>query len=176
MTAPVRPAGSKALQNTKWSFVATIASQGAPTVAEVTAGTALDISCYLYDSSDKPSQNVNRVQAPNRICDGAIYETLGLITYSGGVMHVAWDPQGAGGSAGKAAWAKLASGAVGFLVRRSGKAYASDFIAGDFVDVIPVQLAQPFPDTEGDADAAENSFDSAYGITGPPSWNVAVAA
>lgn len=177
MTAPVRPAGSKALQNTKWAFVPTIAATTLiPTVAETAAGGALDISCYIYSSSDKPTQNVNRVTAPQRVCDGALYERLGTVTYAGGVLHVAWDPQGATGSAGKAAWAKLAGGTTGFLVRRSGKGYATDFVIGDFIDSIPIELAQPFPDTEGDGDAAENSFDSAYGITGPPTWNQAIIA
>lgn len=172
MTAPVRPASSKALQNTKWAFVPTIANINAPTVAELTAGTGLDVSCYLYQSSDKPTQNVNRVTSPPRVCDAAIYERLGITTYSGGVLHVAWDPQGATGSAGKAAWAKFAAATTGYLVRRSGKSYSTDFVTGDYVDVIPVEFAQPFPDIEGDADAAENSFDSAYGITGQPSFNV----
>ena len=176
MTAPVRPASSKALQNTKWAFVPTIADISAPTVAELTGASTLDISCYIYTSSDKPSQNVNRVTAPARVCDGAIYERLGTTTYSGGTMHVAWDPQAVAASAGKKAWETLAGGTTGYLVRRSGKGYATDFIAADFVDVIPVELAQPFPTTEGDGDAAENSFDSAYGVTGPPEWNATVAA
>lgn len=176
MTAPVRPAGSKALQNTKWMFLATIAATTLiPTTTEISAGGSLDISCYIYSSSDKPSQNVNRATAPQRNCDGALYERLGTITYSGGTLHVSWDPQGATGSAGKAAWAKLAGGTTGFLVRRSGKGYAGDCIVGDFVDVWPVEFATPFPDVEGDGDQAENSFDSAYGITGPPALNVAIA-
>lgn len=175
MAVPVRPASSKALQNTKWAFVPTIANINAPTSAELTAGTALDISCYLYGSSDRPTQNVNRVTAPARVCDAAIFERLGIVTYSGGTLHVAWDPQGAVGSAGKAAWAKLAGGTTGYLVRRSGKSYSTDFTTGEFVDVIPVEFAQPFPNIEGDADGAENSFDSNFGVTGPPAWNVAVA-
>lgn len=177
MTAPVRPAGSKALQNTKWAYVPTIAATTLiPTTTELAAGGSLDISCYLYDSSDKPSQNVSRAAAPQRVCDGALYERLGTVTYSGGTLHVSWDPQGAGGSTGKAAWAKLAGGTVGFLVRRSGKSYLTDFAIGDFVDVFPIELQQPFPDTEGSDDQAENSFDSAYGITGPPAFNVAITA
>lgn len=177
MTAPVRPAGSKALQNTKWAFVPTIAATTLiPTATEANAAAGLEISCYIYSSSDRPTQNVSRGAAPARVCDGAQYERLGTVTYAGGVLHVAWDPQGAVGSAGKAAWAKLAGATTGFLVRRSGKGYSPDFAIADFVDVVPVEFAQPFPTTEGDGDFAENSFDSAYGITGPPAWNVAIAS
>ena len=175
MAAPVRPASSKALQNRKFAFVQTIANINAPTAAELSAASALDISCYAYNSSDRPSQNVNRVTAPERVCDGALYERLGSVTYSGGTLHVAWDPQGAAGSAGKAAWAKLAGQTTGFLVERDGKGYATDFTAGDFVNVWPVEFAQPFPSHEGDGDSAENSFDSAYGVTGPPALNVAIS-
>lgn len=175
MAAPIRPASSKAFQREKWSFVATIANQAAPTATEVNAAGSLDISCYLFTGSARPGQNVNLVSKERRICDGATYQQIGTVTYEGGQMLAAFDPQAAALSNGKKAWEKFPAGTTGFLVRRMGIDVQTDFAVAQFVDVFPVEFAEPMPTTAGDGEAAENAFTSTFAITGPPSFNKALA-
>ena len=44
MAAPIRPASSKAFKREKWVFVPTLTAPDAPSLAELGAGSALDIS------------------------------------------------------------------------------------------------------------------------------------
>lgn len=176
MTAPIRPASSKAFQREKWIFVPTIASATlAPTVAE-TGGTSLDISCMLFDGTARPQQNTNLVDRVRRICDGATYQQVGTTNYTGGEMLAAFDPQAAAASNGKKAWEKFPEGTTGFMVRRNGIAVATDIAAGQFVDSFPVEFGPPMPTTVGDGENSENAFVSTFAITGPPAFNVAVLA
>lgn len=176
MTAPIRPASAKAFTREKWVYVATIASQSAPTVAEVTAGTVLDISCYLFDTSANPTQNTNLVEKVRRICDGAIYQQIGTTTYSGGEMLYALQPQAAALSNGKKAWEKFPSGTTGYLVRRFDVDVNTDLAAGQFIDVFPVEFGPQMPVKVGDGEAAEVGVTQTFAITGPPSFVVAIAA
>lgn len=176
MTAPIRPASTKAFQREKWVFVPTIASITAPTVAEVTGASTLDVSCYLFDSTGRPAQNTNRVTLERRICDGAQYEQIGTTTYTGGDMMYAVDPQAAAASTGKKAWEKFPDGTTGFLVRRLGIDVNTDLAAGQFVDVFPVSFGPAMPTTVGDNDSAEVGISQAFAITAPPAFIKAVAA
>lgn len=176
MVAPTRPASSKAFKREKWLYVPTIATIAAPTVAEVTAVSVLDISCYLFDSSARPTANTNLVEKERRICDGATYQQVGSTTYAGGEMVAALDPQAAAASDGKKAWEKFPEGTTGYLVRRLGIDVNTDLAAGQFVDVFPVEFGAPTPGTVGDGEARENSFTSTFAITGPPAFVKAIAA
>ncbi|HET7689334.1 MAG TPA: hypothetical protein VFK41_03080 [Nocardioidaceae bacterium] len=177
MTAPIRPASSKAFQREKWIFIPTIASATlAPTVAEATGGTTLDISCMLFDGTARPQKNTNLVDRVRRICDGAVYQQIGTTNYTGGEMLAAFDPQAAAASDGKKAWEKFPAGTTGYLWRRMGIAVATDVAAGQFGDTFPVEFDEPFPTTVGDGEAAENAFLSVFAITGPPGFNKAVLA
>lgn len=175
MAAPIRPAASKAYGREKWVFVATIADINAPTVAEVTAGTVLDISCYLYESSARPGATTNLVDRERRICDTTTFQQVGTTTYSGGEMVASLDPQAAALSNGKKAWEKFPEGTSGYLVRRLGIAVATDLAAGQFVDVFPVEFGVPVPGTVGDGESRENSFTSTFAITSTPAFVKAIA-
>lgn len=174
MTAPVRPASVKAFQREKWAFVPTMASQTAPTAAEVNAAGSLDISCYLFESSGRPTRNTNLVTRARRICDGALYQQVGQGTYQGGQLNYMLDPQAAPASAGRKAWDTMPGGTVGFLVRRLGIDVQTNFIATDKVDVFPVEFDAPMPTTEGSDDAAECAATQTFAITGPPSFLAAI--
>lgn len=176
MADPIRPAGAKVFGKKNWIFVPAIADTTAPTVAEITGATALDVSCYFYNSTGAPDVNQNRVQAPQRVCDTQQFEQLGLAQWQGGDMRYAVDPQAASGSDGKKALEKFAEGTTGFLVKRTGVAVDTAVTAGQFVTVYPVALGTPVETEEGDGEAAEAAIKQAFAITAEPSQFVAVAA
>lgn len=176
MAAPIRPASSKAYGREKWVFVPTIADTDAPTVAEVTAGTVLDISCYLFESTGRPGATTNLVDRERRICDTVTFQQVGTTTYSGGEMQASFDPQAAALSDGKKAWEKFPEGTTGYLVRRLGIDVDTDLAAGQFVDVFPVEFGVPVPGTVGDGESRESSFMSTFAITSTPAFNKAIAA
>lgn len=174
MAAPIRPASTKAFQFEKWVWVPAVANINAPTAAEMTAATGLDISCYLFDSTGRPAQNVNRVTKERRICDGAQYEQIGIVTYTGGTMMYAVDPQAVAATNGKKAFEKFPAGTAGFLVRRLGLAVNTDLATGQFVSIFPVEFAEPMETTAGDGEAAEVAISQEFAITGPPSFIKAI--
>lgn len=176
MTAPIRPAGTKVFGKEKWAFVPTIASTAAPSVAELTAAGAIDMSCFFYSDTAKPSVSQSGVTSPARICDTQQFQSMGLAQWTGGDAKYAVDPQGAAGSDGKKALAALPEGTTGFLVKRAGIAYDTDFTTGDFVSVYPVEFGVPVDVTEGDGESAEVAIQQAYVISGPPETLVAAVA
>lgn len=176
MAAPIRPASSKAYGREKWVYVPTIANVNAPTVAEVTAGTVLDITCYLFESSARPTGSTNLVERERRICDTTTFQQVGSTTYAGGEMVASLDPQAAALSDGKKAWEKFPEGTTGYLVRRLGLDRNTDLAAAQFVDVFPVEFGVPMPGTVGDGESRENSFTSTFAITSTPAFVKAIAA
>ena len=176
MTTPIRPAAAKVYGREKWVFVPAIANTSAPTIAELTATGGIDMSCYFYSSTTKPSVSQDGVTTPGRICDTQQFQSLGTAQWSGGNAMYAVDPQAATGSDGKKALEKLPDGTSGFLVKRVGKAYDTDFTAGDFVDVFPVQFGVPISTTEGDGESAEVAIQQAYVIADKPELIVAAVA
>ena len=176
MATPIRPAAAKTYGREKWAYVPAIAALAAPTVAELTAAGGIDMSCYFYGDTAKPSVSQDGVTAPPRICDTQQFQSLGTAQWSGGNAMYAVDPQAATGSDGKKALEKLPDGTTGFLVKRVGKAYDADFATGDFVSIYPVEFGVPVDVTEGDGESAEVAIQQAYVITGPPEIITAVAA
>lgn len=176
MAAPIRPASSKSYGREKWQFVPTIASIVAPTITEINAVSGLDISCMLFEPSARPTASTNLVDRERRICDTVTFQQVGTTTYAGGEMIAAVDPQAAAASDGKKAWEKFVEGTTGFLVRRLGILVATDFAAGQFVDVFPVEFGVPVPGTVGDGEARENSFSVTFAITSTPAFIKAIAA
>lgn len=178
MAAPINPASTKAFGKEKWIFVPTIAapSTTGPTVAELTGGSTLDVSCYLFDDTDRPTQNTNLVSKQRRVCDTAVYQQVGVTTYTGGQMMYALNPQAAAASDGKKAWEKFPAGTVGYMVRRLGIAYDTDIAAGQFVDIYPCEVGPGMPTTAGDGEAAEVASVHTWAVTSAPTFVKAVAA
>lgn len=175
MAAPINPGSAKVFGREKWIFAPTIANTSAPTVAELTGASALDISCYLFDDFGRPQKSTNSVTKNRRVCDTVQYQQIGITQYQGGDMLAAWDPQAAAGSNGKKAWEKFVSGATGYLVRRHAIDVNTDIAIGQFVDVVPVEIGPCMPGTAGDGEAAEAAFMTTYTVTAAPAWNKAVA-
>ena len=175
MAEPIRPAGTSVFGKENWIFVPALAAQGAPTVAEVTGASSLDISRIAFAGTGQPTQNTNRVTSERRLGDTTQYEFIGITTYSGGDMTYAFNPQGAALSDGKKLWEKIPAGTTGYLVRRMGVARATTPTAGQFVDVYPVEFGPSLPTTTGDGETAEAAATAAFAVTGPPSFNVAIA-
>lgn len=176
MAAPIRPAGTKVYGKEKWAYVPAIADTSAPTDTELSAAGAVDMSCYFFSDSAKPSVSQDGVTAPARICDTQQFQNLGTAQWSGGNAMYAVDPQGVAASDGRKAYEALPDGTTGFLVKRVGIAYDTDFTAADVVSVYPAAFGVPVDVTEGDGEAAEVAIQQAYVISGPPAIFATVAA
>lgn len=172
----IDPASEKAFGKEKWVFVPTIADITAPTVAEVTGASTLDVSCFLFDTTDKPSKNTNTVTKTRRICTTVQYQQIGTTTYSGGELVYALQTQAAAASDGKKAWEKFPEGTTGYLVRRLGIDYDTDLAAGQYVDVFPIELGPGMPTTVGDGESAESGAMNTFAITSAPAFIKAIAA
>lgn len=176
MTSPIRPAAAKTYGREKWLFVAALANAASPKVTELAGSGTIDMSCYFYGDTARPTLSQSGVTSPVRICDTQQYQSLGSAQWTGGNAMYAVDPQATTGADGKKALAALPNGTTGFLVKRVGINVNTDFAIGDFVSVYPIQLGVQADVTEGSDEAAEVAIQQAYVITGPPQIITAVVA
>lgn len=176
MAAPIKPALVRAFGNDSWAFVPAIADVTAPTTAELTAATGFNLSCSLFGEQEGMGASTEKVTLPRRLCETETYESNGPTSYSMSDLQVSFDPQAASGADGKKAWEALDDNATGFLVRRQGVTSTEDFAAGQFVDVVPVQLGVKVPTKTSTGADGVYSFTQAVSITNTPEFNVAVAA
>ena len=179
MAEPLRPNPIKTLARENWVFVPTIADTSAPTVAEITGASALDITRILFaDGAPSPQQNTNVVEQNKRFGDSVVRQQVGTTTYSGGEMRYQFDPQAAAASNGKKAYEKFggSSNVSGYLVLRQGVARAVAFAAGQFVDIYPVEIGPGQPTKTGDGDNAEAAAVSTFAVTDTPAFNVEIDA
>ncbi len=174
MAAPINPGSAKTFGLTNYILAPAVASKAAPTALEVNAATGLDVTCYVIGDLAEPTQSTNVVQRQRRACDTVLYSQIGITTYQGGEVVLAFGPQAAAGSDGKKAWEKFKNGYVGFLIRRQAMDVSTTPAAGQFVDVIPVELGLAIPISTGQGEEAEAAFMATYAITGKPEWNVAI--
>lgn len=179
MPEPLRPNPAKVYTRQNWIYVPTIASGTlAPTVAEATAASALDITNIVFqDGAPSPSQSTNLVEQNRRLGDAALFQFVGTTTFTGGEITVQFDPQGAALADSVKAWEKFAAGGLtGFLVRRMNVAKATNVIAGQFVDVYPCEFGPFMPTTSGDGESAEAAATGSWAITSQPKFKLAVLA
>ena len=177
MAAPTRPNGVGSFGKENFWFAPASANPAAPTVAEITAVTGLELTGRMYvEGGGEFSQNVARGTAPRRVADTQIYERAGEVTVSITDLHISLDPQAAAGSEAKAAYEELTDGVTGYLIRRQGLDRNTDLEAGQFVDVIPVEFKKGIPTKTGNDAFGEFSALVPTSITGEVNWNVAVAA
>lgn len=179
MPEPLRPAPAKVYTRQNWIYIPTIASATlAPTVAEATAGSALDITNIVFqDGAPTPEQNTNLVEQNRRLGDAALYQFVGTTTFTGGQITIQFDPQGVAASDEVVAWETFAAGGVtGFLGRRMNVPKATDVIAGQFLDVYPCEFGPFMPTTSGEGEAAEGAAVGSWAITNQPAFKVAVLA
>lgn len=122
--------------NVKVVWVPTIADTANPTVAEVTAGAAVDLSCYL--TADGFTSGADEaVITDDRLCSTQTYEKPGRYTDTLTLRYV-YRAQDAAGTDNKA-FHTLAHLGTGYIVVRWGQDFEDALVATDVVDVYPVQ-------------------------------------
>lgn len=107
-----------------------------PTVTEVLAASATNLSCHLF------SVGVGATEArkeKRRLCSKQAYELLGATTWTIEDLEYVYDVQNPESDTHKA-YAALVPGSRGFLVLRYGKDSMTDPEAGDIVDIVPSRL------------------------------------
>lgn len=179
MAEPLRPNPAKVYTRENWIYIPTIASATlAPTVAEITAASALDITNMVFaDGTPTPEQNTNLVEQNRRLGDAALFQFVGTTTFTGGVITIQFNPQGAALADDVKAWEKFAAGGLtGYLGHRMNVAKATTPIAGQFVSVFPAEFG-PFMDTKsGDGEGAEAAMQGSWAITNQPKFKLAILA
>jgi len=177
MAEPLRPASTPVFKRRNWLWIPAIASATlAPTLAEATAASALDITRIIFASSGEPTQATNRVQAERRAGDDKAYERIGITNVTGGDMLYAMNSQGATGSDGTKWFEKIPTGTTGFIADRRGIVRATNVAAGQFVHVYPVEFGPSFPALAGADETAEDAMTVTFAITGEPAIKVAILA
>ncbi len=176
MAAPTRTNSASTFARDKWVWVPTIATPTGPKISEVTGGSTLDVSCYLFDETDKPTVESNRVTRKRRLCDKTQEEGFGVVKYNGGTLRYAVAPQAAAGSSGKKAFETLTAGTTGYLLRRMDLPVETDLALGHFVNLYQVTLDVAHIEPIGDGEDAEASVSQDYVIVGTPVQNVAIVS
>ncbi len=123
--------------NVKVAYVTTIANTAAPTVAELTAGSTKDLSCYLTAEGLTPGTD-EQVTPDDRLCSRQTFERRGRFTNTMEIGYV-HNPTSAPNNV---AYTTLDPGVSGYLVVRWGTAYETAFAAGDIVDVYPITAGE----------------------------------
>lgn len=120
---------------TRVSWVPTIASMAAPTVAELTAGT--DISCFL--TKDGLNLNASTAESDSgTLCTQLEGKSVGAVTVSP-ELRMYRDSV----IADDDAWALWVYGTNGYLVVRYGVAYATAWTAAQLAQVYKGQMHEP---------------------------------
>lgn len=180
MAEPLRPDPASLYGRENWIFIPTIASATlAPTVAEGTAASSLDITRIAFaGATPELNATTNRVRQERRAGDTASYEDIGETQYEGGDCVMAVSPQAASGADGKKAWEKFAAGGVtGFVAKREDVDRATAVTAGQFLtSVIPVKFGPGIPVAQGDGETKQSAFRCTFAVTGQPAHMLAVLA
>lgn len=161
--------------NVKAVFVPTLASLTAPSVAVVNAG--VDVSCFLLPDWDGPGGTQNRGEQ-RRFCSRETFEVLGREKNSIAPLTYTYLPQelGTPGHDGNALYEALAPGNTGFLVVGYGLDPADPFVAGDIVDVIPIEAGRRNKDARGSDEFSPLTVTQEIGVTGSKAEDSEAAA
>lgn len=121
----------------KVTYVPTIASQTAPTTAELAAGTALE--CLITADGLDISTDEDVVSVP-KLCETTTSEAPGRSKTSITLTLVRKDVPGE-----DIAWTTLIRGLVGYIVVRRGVSVGTAYAAAQKVEVYPGQFGQRRP-------------------------------
>lgn len=121
------------------AWVPTLANPSEPTVAELSAASAVLIACYLTGAFEPTADT--ETNEDKRYCSSDTSETPGKTKFSISDIEYIADPQNAGSNSAKAAEA-LVDGLSGHFVRRMGKDVTANpaFAAGDVVEAYTATL------------------------------------
>lgn len=158
--------------NEKVFLVTAIANTAAPTVAELTAVSAVDISCYLTSDGFSPSLS-EQVINDERKCSKQTFEQPGRAQYGLDVVYID-NTNSANASTFNKAKDTLVPGAAQFLVVRRGKAFDSAVVAADKVTIYPIKPGA-YSELPGEANSVLKIGQKLF-VTGEVKTSVAVAA
>lgn len=176
MAAPIKPALKTALGMESWGFVPAIANKTAPTLAELNATGGFNLSCSVFGEQEGITATTEKVSLPRLLCEKTTYQANGPTTYEMADLMISFQPQAASGSDGKKAWETLTDGISGFLWHRQDFDPSADLAAGQFVDIIPVQLGVKTPTKTSNDSSGVFAFTQPASITGAPAFNKAIAS
>lgn len=178
MTAPYRPDSTKLFQAENWYWVPAggIGVKGQPELSELTAGTVVELTGYVYTDITRPTRSTNLVSRVKRLLDGAQYQQVGQGTYTGGTINFAVDPQATPATPPRKVWDLFdnETAVEGYLVRRAGKPVDLALATGQNVSVYPAEVDAVSEASEGDDDAMETAGSTTYAVTGPPALLVPI--
>lgn len=178
MVAPTTPAKKLSNGRDTWWLVPTVTAS-APTVAQVNTTTGgLNVTGMLLSDYEGATTSTEKVTLPKVLLETATTEVQGETTTSLGDMQITFQPQAAAGSDGKKAWELFTGGVfVGYAVRRQDMlGTTGDAAAGQFVDVFPISAVRNAPTKTTTGPDGIYIFTASIGVTGSPTYNVAVAA
>ena len=115
-------------------WVETMSNPAAPTLAELTAGSVVTLSCYLTGTGFQPTTD-EQVATDPRLCSRQTFEKAGRFTDRLSLMYV-HNPANA---AENAAYLALPYLNDGFVVARWGLLAETALAVGQLVDVYPAQ-------------------------------------
>jgi hypothetical protein len=171
MTAPVLPAAITSDGNIKIWFATTVADILNPTVAELTAITGFDLTCYLTGDGWAPTTD-EQVVTDERLCSRETYEDLGRATNKLQIKYIFRQQEPT--SPTNKAYNVCKRGVTGLLFARYGTAFEPDVAAGDIGNIMPCVF-----DTQQNVPAAGNEklkIMQNVRITGPVVRDVVVVA
>lgn len=171
----VFPDGVRSRGNETLIFVPTITAPAAPTVAELTAVTAVNISCYVSAFSPTGTQESAE---DTRLCSEQIFEDPGDVAITIEPVEYVYEPQAAPASATNKAYDVMKNGVTGYLVDRRGlNARTVAVAAAQKVDIYPVRLGEQFrvPLDPGQQGGKFRITQKPF-VTGPYLYDVAVVA
>lgn len=171
----VIPASVAAQGNVSVYFVPAISTVSAPTVAELTATGAVDISCFLMPDWGGITADQNKGE-DRRFCSTEAFDRLGIVKRTVADLVYTYLPQATGSTAGNKAYTALTNGATGFLVMRYGLPTTTALATGQKLDIIPVQAGARSKTAQGSDEFAPLTVTQGLGATGVLVEDAVVAA
>ncbi len=158
------------IESADYLWAPTVADQGAPTVAEMTA--AQKLSCEISDFPDL-SKKANEVEVPS-LCSRFIGKTPGTVNVDSATMSFYWDDTPSSDS--QTIRALLAQDTAGYLIRIDAVSGSmpSATTAGTKVDVWPAKITFNSKNTPAVGEAKK--FSVGVSFTAEPSEDVSVVA
>lgn len=176
MATPVKPRKHTATKKDAWWLVPTIADITAPTALEINGAGGIYATCFLLEDQGGVQKTVNKVNLAKLLCEDSSGEALDTPTFSMSDIVGVLDPQAGPTDTDKKLFEFLRDGFTGFAVRRQNKINdTSDATAaGEYVDVVPVDIDDAWPDKSASGPEGFYTFTAGVAVTGTPVANVAV--
>lgn len=160
----VIPASITAQGNVKVAWVPAIAG-ASPTVVEVTAVGAVDLSCFLMPDWGGITADQNKGE-DRRFCSTESFDRLGTVKRSIADLVYTYLPQTVGTDPANKVYTTLAAGTTGFLLIRYGLPVATAFAASQKVDYIPAIAGVQVKSVAGSDEFAPLTVTQGIGATG----------